>query len=199
MLCRVLRLHYLSKTSTTCLVPFLLLLILTSVAKRGDSLNHALNVLPFPDRRVDGAEEVEGERSPSPTRSHSPVMDRNPSPPPETAGGDEDGDLDAIGDTVYSKHWLFSTLTRLINVRYCCIKALSFKRDTLTLKFVVVWLHVNGQNDKLISLFRRWSQSTWRWTVKVRWSFLMMTRKIFAEFGTWQWTRSGDNWSLLIS
>lgn len=68
------------------------------------------------DRRVDGAEEVEGERSPSPAGSHSPVMDRNPSPPPETAGGDEDGDLDAIGDTVYSKHWLFSTLTRLINM-----------------------------------------------------------------------------------
>lgn len=68
------------------------------------------------DRRVDGAEEVEADRSPSPTGSHSPVMDRNPSPPPETTGGDEDGDLDAIGDTVYSKHWLFSTLTRLINM-----------------------------------------------------------------------------------
>lgn len=43
-------------------------------------------------------------------------MDRNPSPPPDTADGEEDGDLDAIGDTVYSKHWLFSTLTRLIHV-----------------------------------------------------------------------------------
>lgn len=75
----------------------------------------------FPDRRVDGAQEVEADRSPSPTGSHSPVMDRNPSPPPETTGGDEDGDLDAIGDTVYSKHWLFSTLTRLINVRYYCL------------------------------------------------------------------------------
>lgn len=168
MSCRVLRLHYLSKTSTTCLVAFLLLRILTSasheppqqqkktttwkhhwwpVAKRSDSLNHALYVLPFPDRRVDGAEEVEGKRSPSPAGSHSPVMDRNPSPPPETAGGDEDGDLDAIGDTVYSKHWLFSTLTRLINVRYYCIRVLYFKRDALTLTFVVVWLHVNGQND----------------------------------------------------
>lgn len=43
-------------------------------------------------------------------------MDRNPSPPPDAADGEEDGDLDAIGDTVYSKHWLFSTLTRLIHV-----------------------------------------------------------------------------------
>uniref|UniRef100_A0A3Q4BE37 Serum amyloid A like 1 n=1 Tax=Mola mola TaxID=94237 RepID=A0A3Q4BE37_MOLML len=43
-------------------------------------------------------------------------MDRNPSPPPDTANGEEDGGLDAIGDTVYSKNWLFSTLTRLINM-----------------------------------------------------------------------------------
>lgn len=43
-------------------------------------------------------------------------MDRNPSPPPDTADGEEDEDLDAIGDTVYSKHWLFSTLTHLIHV-----------------------------------------------------------------------------------
>lgn len=45
----------------------------------------------------------------------SPQMDRNPSPPPdrdEETGEDED----AIGETVYSKHWLFSTLTRLIQV-----------------------------------------------------------------------------------
>ncbi|XP_071353123.1 protein saal1 isoform X2 [Trachinotus anak] len=65
---------------------------------------------------VDGAEEVENERSTSPTGIQSPVMDRNPSPPPETADGEEDEDLDAIGDTVYSKHWLFSTLTRLIHM-----------------------------------------------------------------------------------
>lgn len=48
--------------------------------------------------------------------SSSPVMDRNPSPPPEAADGLETEDVDAIGDTVYSKHWLFSTLTRLIHV-----------------------------------------------------------------------------------
>uniref|UniRef100_A0A3P9ISM3 Serum amyloid A-like 1 n=1 Tax=Oryzias latipes TaxID=8090 RepID=A0A3P9ISM3_ORYLA len=42
-------------------------------------------------------------------------MDRNPSPPPE-GDGQEAEDADAIGDTVYSKHWLFSTLTRLIHV-----------------------------------------------------------------------------------
>lgn len=71
---------------------------------------------PTSDCRGDGAEEVENERSASPTGSQSPVMDRNPSPPPEAADGEEDEDLDAIGDTVYSKHWLFSTLTRLIHV-----------------------------------------------------------------------------------
>nr|XP_020476585.1 protein SAAL1 isoform X2 [Monopterus albus] len=43
-------------------------------------------------------------------------MDRNPSPPPDPADREENEDLDAIGDTVYSKHWLFSTLTRLIHM-----------------------------------------------------------------------------------
>ncbi|XP_028285832.1 protein saal1 [Parambassis ranga] len=62
------------------------------------------------------AEQVGKGSSSSPTRSLSPVLDRNPSPPPDTADGTEDGDLDAIGDTVYSKHWLFSTLTRLIHM-----------------------------------------------------------------------------------
>ncbi|XP_076590004.1 protein saal1 [Chaetodon auriga] len=68
------------------------------------------------DCRADSAEDVETERSSSLTGTQSPVMDRNPSPPPDTADGEEDGDLDAIGDTVYSKHWLFSTLTRLIHM-----------------------------------------------------------------------------------
>lgn len=68
------------------------------------------------DSRADGTEEEETERSSSPYEIQSPVLDRNPSPPPDTADGEEDGDLDAIGDTVYSKHWLFSTLTRLIRM-----------------------------------------------------------------------------------
>ncbi|XP_023278158.1 protein SAAL1 [Seriola lalandi dorsalis] len=68
------------------------------------------------DCSVDGAEEVENDSLTSRTGIESPVMDRNPSPPPETADGEEDEDLDAIGDTVYSKHWLFSTLTRLIHM-----------------------------------------------------------------------------------
>lgn len=42
-------------------------------------------------------------------------MDRNPSPPPDRADGTGEED-DAIGETVYSKHWLFSTLTRLIQM-----------------------------------------------------------------------------------
>ncbi|XP_016888799.1 protein saal1 isoform X2 [Cynoglossus semilaevis] len=43
-------------------------------------------------------------------------MYRNPSPPPETTDGEEKENTDAIGETVYSKHWLFSTLTRLIQM-----------------------------------------------------------------------------------
>lgn len=43
-------------------------------------------------------------------------MDRNPSPPRDTSDREEEEDVDAIGETVYSKHWLFSTLTRLINM-----------------------------------------------------------------------------------
>uniref|UniRef100_A0A674HES8 Serum amyloid A like 1 n=1 Tax=Taeniopygia guttata TaxID=59729 RepID=A0A674HES8_TAEGU len=41
-------------------------------------------------------------------------MDRNPSPPCSDA---EEEEGDAVGNTVYSKHWLFSVLTRLIEVR----------------------------------------------------------------------------------
>ncbi|XP_063052177.1 protein saal1 [Engraulis encrasicolus] len=46
----------------------------------------------------------------------SPEMDRNPSPPPESEEAESAGEdaVDAIGATVYSKHWLFSTLTKLI-------------------------------------------------------------------------------------
>ncbi|KAM7002241.1 protein saal1 [Tautogolabrus adspersus] len=56
------------------------------------------------------------ERSSSPTGIQSPETDRNPSPPHDTNDGEGEEDLDAIGDTVYSKHWIFSTLTRLINM-----------------------------------------------------------------------------------
>ncbi|CAN9499393.1 unnamed protein product [Ophioblennius macclurei] len=68
------------------------------------------------DNSVEGSEQEENEISSSPTGSESPAMDRNPSPPPNAADGEEEEDLDAIGDTVYSKHWLFSTLTRLIHM-----------------------------------------------------------------------------------
>uniref|UniRef100_UPI00398EA1C2 protein saal1 isoform X3 n=1 Tax=Pristiophorus japonicus TaxID=55135 RepID=UPI00398EA1C2 len=43
-------------------------------------------------------------------------MDRNPSPPPSDESEDETTRVDAIGNTVYSKHWLFSTLMRLIEL-----------------------------------------------------------------------------------
>ncbi|XP_074534458.1 protein saal1 [Halichoeres trimaculatus] len=58
----------------------------------------------------------ETETSSSPSGKESPDLDRNPSPPRDTADGEEGEDVDAIGETVYSKHWLFSTLTRLINM-----------------------------------------------------------------------------------
>ncbi|KAG7522656.1 SAAL1 [Solea senegalensis] len=67
------------------------------------------------DSNVDAIEEMEKERSMSPA-AQSPVMHRNPSPPPEGAEAEEGEDVDAIGNTVYSKHWLFSTLTRLIHM-----------------------------------------------------------------------------------
>ncbi|XP_051885466.1 protein saal1 [Pristis pectinata] len=41
-------------------------------------------------------------------------MDRNPSPPPSDESDSETTGGDAIGNTVYSKHWLFSTLMQLI-------------------------------------------------------------------------------------
>ncbi|XP_072448183.1 protein saal1 isoform X2 [Chiloscyllium punctatum] len=43
-------------------------------------------------------------------------MDRNPSPPPSDESIDETTRVDAIGNTVYSKHWLFSTLMKLIEL-----------------------------------------------------------------------------------
>ncbi|KAL2093849.1 hypothetical protein ACEWY4_011161 [Coilia grayii] len=48
--------------------------------------------------------------------SDSPEMHRNPSPPPESEEAEpaDEEAVDAIGATVYSKHWLFSTLTRLV-------------------------------------------------------------------------------------
>uniref|UniRef100_A0A8C6UQY8 Serum amyloid A-like 1 n=1 Tax=Neogobius melanostomus TaxID=47308 RepID=A0A8C6UQY8_9GOBI len=56
------------------------------------------------------------DKSPSSEASQSPELDRNPSPPPDNANEELKEDVDAIGDTVYSKHWLFSTLTRLIQM-----------------------------------------------------------------------------------
>ncbi|KAM9376828.1 protein saal1 [Pholidichthys leucotaenia] len=64
----------------------------------------------------DVPDQVEKERYASPAGAHSPVLDRNPSPPPDAADGARDEAVDAIGDTVYSKHWLFSTLTHLIHM-----------------------------------------------------------------------------------
>lgn len=60
-------------------------------------------------------EEVDGDGSESSTTG-SPEMDRNPSPPPEEDEPKASEEADAIGETVYSKHWLFSTLTRLIQM-----------------------------------------------------------------------------------
>ncbi|XP_054631467.1 protein saal1 [Dunckerocampus dactyliophorus] len=68
------------------------------------------------DGSIEGAEEERSETGALHRGDHSPEMERNPSPPPDAAGGDEAEDTDAIGDTVYSKQWLFSILTRLIQM-----------------------------------------------------------------------------------
>lgn len=43
-----------------------------------------------------------------------PDCDRNPSPPPELLENDEDLVPDKLGDSVFSKHWLFQTLIKII-------------------------------------------------------------------------------------
>lgn len=60
-------------------------------------------------------EEVDGDSCGSSTTG-SLEMDRNPSPPPEEDETEACEEVDAIGETVYSKHWIFSTLTRLIQM-----------------------------------------------------------------------------------
>lgn len=60
--------------------------------------------------------DVGDDKSPSSEGSQSPELDRNPSPPPDNATEEAQEDGDAIGDTAYSKHWLFSTLTHLIQI-----------------------------------------------------------------------------------
>ncbi|XP_077452620.1 protein saal1 isoform X2 [Stigmatopora argus] len=67
------------------------------------------------DCSKEGTEDIANEISPQ-QRDLSPELERNPSPPPDAFNGDEVEDADAIGDTVYSKHWLFTTLTRLIQM-----------------------------------------------------------------------------------
>ncbi|XP_052798652.1 protein saal1-like [Mya arenaria] len=44
----------------------------------------------------------------------SPAEDRNPSPPPELAQNSDLISAECIGDTAFSKHWLFTTLIKLI-------------------------------------------------------------------------------------
>ncbi|XP_057185900.1 protein saal1 [Triplophysa rosa] len=67
------------------------------------------------ERNECSTEDVDGDRSGS-SAAGSPEMDRNPSPPPEEDEPKASEEADAIGETVYSKHWLFSTLTRLIQM-----------------------------------------------------------------------------------
>lgn len=46
----------------------------------------------------------------------SPNPTRNPSPPPELQQNEEATLGDSIGSTAFSKHWLFATLMKLIQV-----------------------------------------------------------------------------------
>ena len=43
-------------------------------------------------------------------------LDRNPSPPPEILDSDENLVPDRIGDSVYSKRWLYKTLMNMLKV-----------------------------------------------------------------------------------
>lgn len=52
----------------------------------------------------------------SPAYMESPDYDRNPSPPPELAEHPELLRAESIGNTAFSKHWLFTTLIKLIEV-----------------------------------------------------------------------------------
>ncbi|XP_056455125.1 protein saal1 [Gadus chalcogrammus] len=63
----------------------------------------------------ESAEEDEANESFWSPEVSSSGMDRNPSPPPADGEKTEEAG-DAIGETVYSKHWLFSTLTRLVQM-----------------------------------------------------------------------------------
>ena len=45
---------------------------------------------------------------------------RNPSPPPELREHAELLDAERIGNTAFSKHWLFTTLMKLIEVIMRC-------------------------------------------------------------------------------
>jgi len=49
-------------------------------------------------------------------RDSEEELDRNPSPPPELAENRELLSAECIGDTAFSKHWLFTTLIKLIKV-----------------------------------------------------------------------------------
>lgn len=49
-------------------------------------------------------------------------QDRNPEPPAELLGHKELIEADTIGSTVFSKHWLISTLMKLIKVSRSTLK-----------------------------------------------------------------------------
>lgn len=105
-------------------------------------------------------------------------MDRNPSPPPESADQEEDEALDSIGDTVYSKHWLFSTLTRLIHVRG--LMSHPDPRLCCTTTFL---------NPSPMFMSYRWSQKKQREALTIKCNSLMRMREIYVKSGIWQWTR----------
>ena len=52
----------------------------------------------------------------SPEYMDSPECDINPPPPPEFAENPDLLRAESIGNTAFSKHWLFSTLIKLIEV-----------------------------------------------------------------------------------
>lgn len=109
----------------------------------------------------------------------SPQMDRNPSPPPDREHETGEEEDDAIGDTVYSKHWLFSTLTRLIQV----FTELPGSTDN-TLVDLIAELFMS-----MCFFSCRWCLNRTRKKERVWQNYLMSSRKSCVKSGIWPWIR----------
>lgn len=104
---------------------------------------HSCHILIFSSEHNDRCcQEVDGDSCGSSTAA-SPEMDRNPSPPPEEDETEAGEEADAIGETVYSKHWLFSTLTRLIQVSQSLACIMSVIKNDILCNYILICTLIN--------------------------------------------------------